>query len=298
MAAAPLEGTFALEGILEGQLVAPNAQARIQEWISLLASMGLTLTLQVDGTHFTVFADQSQTQTARIGGDPAENLRSTLAQLVGVIGPVTQHELYSTLRSVETRPGTQVRTVYALSSTDEVEIQQDRVGATTQAASEALGWQGHAKIAGITLLILAALLGIASLFVDIPGAIRGVWERVAPIDVEALEVEHGPLTPYLEITEIERASGKGGLALELERGPDFPTTPEARAGLLDRAEGEARLTAHAILRGYIRCEVFDEDGKWMATREIRVRDLAAKADATVVLHVPVSPRPARLVLLP
>ena len=298
MAAAPIEGTFVLEGILEGQLEAPNAEARLQEWISLLASMGLTATLQVDGTHFTVFADQAQTQTVRIGGDPAENLRSTLAQLVSAIGPVTQHELYSTLRSVETRAGSQVRTVYALSSTDEVEIQQDRVGATTQAASKSLGWQGHAKTAGITLVILAALLGIASLFVDIPGAIRGVWERVAPIDVEALAVEHGDLAPYVEITEMELARGKGGLSLKLVRGPDFPTTPEARAALLARAEGEARLTAAAILRGYIRCEVFDEDGKWMATREIRIRGLASQVDETIVLHVPVSPRPARLVLLP
>jgi hypothetical protein len=52
----------------------------------------------------------------------------------------------------------------------------------------------------------------------------------------------------------------------------------------------------ALARGYVRAEIFGEDGKFLGFTDVRVAELRVKTKITVEVRVPRDPRPARIVL--
>jgi hypothetical protein len=52
----------------------------------------------------------------------------------------------------------------------------------------------------------------------------------------------------------------------------------------------------ALARGYLRAEIFGEDGTFLGFTDIRVAELRVKSKITIEVRVPRDPRPARIVL--
>jgi hypothetical protein len=152
----------------------------------------------------------------------------------------------------------------------------------------------------VGVLVLAALLGVTSLFVDWGGLLASLWQRVAPLDVEAIACDVQAFAPYLTVEG--RAKGPGGTSLRLELGRTaaFPTTDEARARAYAEAGSDpaGRLVLDALARGYARAEVFAASGAFLSHADVRISALASEERIVVDVPLPRDPRPARVVLRP
>ncbi|MFV1959794.1 MAG: hypothetical protein ACC662_10325, partial [Planctomycetota bacterium] len=77
------EGTFVLDGLIEGHLPASaDAVDRLRRWVDLMRKLGLEVELEVDGGSFSLLANESKTQVSRLGPDPAFPVRDAIEQLV------------------------------------------------------------------------------------------------------------------------------------------------------------------------------------------------------------------------
>jgi hypothetical protein len=88
------------------------------------------------------------------------------------------------------------------------------------------------------------------------------------------------------------------VVLVLKRREGYPKTDEELNARAAEVAGSVRrrLALEAVARGYIRCEYFDDEGKFIADWEMRVTDLAEKESIKVKLPLPRRTRLTRVIL--
>ena len=280
-----IEGTFQLDGLLEGRLTDGAAQ-KLDDWVALMANLGLTLDLRLEGNRFSLMAEGAASSVASLGGDATGQVKAALEQLVSAIGPVESNEIFSTLRSVEIQPGTEIQTVYFVRNDDSVDVQQERLVAETSAPRRPLTPKERFKVVGISLLVIAALYGITSLFIPYGELFQSTWNKVAPLDADALDVDVGGFAEWFTVDKVEVGPGSRSVELTLKRSMEITSHNRPTPHL------------HAMLTGYLRVEAFDADGTFIAMAPIRVKGLDDAETLVVRIPVPKDPRPKRLVFVP
>ena len=293
------EGTLELDGLVEGRLGPdPSATQRLEEWTRVAQGMGLRFDLEVEGNGFSLLAATEPVRAAALGGDPTSQIRHVLEQLAQAFGEVERAQLFSTLRSTEYTPGRETQTVYVLKPDGSVDAQQRTLEARTTPPPEAPRPKDLLKAAGVSLLVLAALFGITSFFVDWGGMLKSVWRKVVPLEVADVEVDGTRFAEFLRVEGKERGAGSKSVVLTLARTDAYPLDDDAVAAALARSPlpFERRLALEALARGYVRVEIFDERGRFLGFRDVRVHALRTNEKARVEVPVPRDPRPARLVL--
>ena len=80
--------------------------------------------------------------------------------------------------------------------------------------------------------------------------------------------------------------------------PNFPLTPRIAALILaaDRNDVEKRLAVEAIIRGYIRCEFYDNENKFMKYTEMRIAPLFIAETVKIEIPLPENNRLRDIVL--
>ena len=296
-----IEGTFLLDGLIEGQLPAdPAAPDRLRSWVAAVAHLGLEVQLELEGGSFSLLADESQGRVSKIGPQPAERIRELVDQLAQSFPDRAAAALFSTLRSVEIRPGSEVQTVYVIRPDGTVEAPERVVDAATAPPPEAASARDWVKVGAVSLVLLAALFGITSLFVDWRASAESLWNKVVPFDAAEIELVSA-FEPYLQVAERERALGGKVLRLTLERTDAFPRDDEALQRAYEQAAGSPtaeRLVLDALARGYVRVEIFGEDETCLGFHDVRVAELRQREQVVVDVRVPRDPRPARIHLVP
>lgn len=284
MDGAPESGTYHLDGLLEGPLGdGEDTKRRLADWLRICQKAGYGFSLRIEGDRFGLLADDTPRAAPGAGVDVSEPLRDLIGQLVGSFPPPEQSQVFSTVRSIQWGEGVETQTIYQVMPDGRVEAQQRTVEAETRRPPAPLTGTDRVKLIGIGLLVLFALFGITSLFIDWGDQFSRMWRKVAPIDTAAIATDLGAFEPYLTVQDVE---AKGSvLSITLERTDAFPQDVEAA----DRALDENGLSyaqqqvLHALAAGYVRLEAFAKDGKHQATVPVRIANLREKK--TMVLDV-------------
>lgn len=291
-----VEGTFWLEGLLEGRLGTPDVAERLRAWVGVQAASALHFTLEVDGPSFSLLPSKEPVRASALRPDPGVRVEEALAALVQTLPADVRGELYSTLHSVEVRPHQEVQSVYAITSTGAVKREERSVAADTVAPAPPLSPKALATRALAALGAVALLVGVSSFFVDWGETFRGLWHQVSPLSEDDVKVDATAFDGHFAVTKLAVGRESRSVVVTVTRGPRFPRAlddpPPAAATLRDA------LAVAASARGWVRAELYDGKGEFIGASEVRVAALRDKETAELVVTVPREPRPARIVFVP
>lgn len=291
-----VEGTFWLEGLLEGRLGTPDVADRVRAWVGVQAAAALHFTLEVDGPTFSLLPSKEPVRASALRPDPGVRVEEALAALVQTLPADVRGELYSTLHSVEVRPNQEVQCVYAVTAAGAVKREERIVAADTVApvpppSAKALAMRTLAALGAV-----AVLFGLSSFFVDWGETFRGLWHQVSPLAPDDVQVDATAFDGHFSVTKQEIGRESRSVVLTVTRGPRFPTTLDGPPPA--PATWRASLADGAAARGWLRAELFDAKGAYLGASDVRVTELRTKETAELVVPVPREPRPARIVLVP
>jgi len=293
--AARFEGTFCVDGILEGPLPSiPEARERLNGWIALSRERHTPFTLEVRGEAFSVHAPGAYVPLPPGLQSLPEHLAETLDRLVKIFPAEQRSHLLSTVRLTQIRPGLERQTVYAVTPRGELELMEREL--PTQTLPPILPFTRAEKIKlGLiaTVVCLVALL-ISSFFVDYKKMVLGLFGHDRRFDPAHFTIDPGPFAPYVKVSPVT-SGGKGReVVFTLVRTPAYPDTTSrfnALLGAIGRLPSPAeatlrRLTLEALLRGYITMEIFTADGRFLTAQMVRVAPLGTKPSLAVSILLP------------
>jgi hypothetical protein len=293
-----IEGTIILDGLLEGRFAGGAfTAADLRQWAGRAARRNLHVSVETDGDSFSVLGERRAVAAGDLGEDPARAIAEALNELLADMPPQTRAGAMSTLRSIEYRKGEEVQTLYALGPGGAVEVRQRVVDAKTTAPLKP-PTRGQKLRMALTGLGAAMLVFLASsVFVDYRAMFSRIVENVMPFNAADVVVDIGPYGECFTVAKKELAGGGKALVLTLKRGKAFPLTDGDVQRLFDQAkDAPSRLVADSLARGYVRCECFDKDGKFLCFSMLRIAGL--RKDQTQEAAVPLpaeGPRVAKLV---
>lgn len=280
----PTVGTYRLDGMLEGPLGDdPQVKARLADWIRIAEASGYGFSLDVEGDRFNLLAASAVRPSG--AADVSEPLRDLLEQLVTSFAPHEQPDVFSTVRSLQWGEGVETQTIYQVMPDGRVEAQQRTVDASTSRPPQPISSAGKAKRIGIAALVLLAIFGITSIFIDWGETFTKALRKVVPVDTATIDTDLGALEPYITVTGIE---AKGSmLHLTLERTEVFPKDVAAVERALEEngLSYEVRQTLHALAAGYVRLEGFDEKERHLDTMDVRLAELRTAETMTVKFRI-------------
>ncbi|MEX0716898.1 MAG: hypothetical protein WD066_09935 [Planctomycetaceae bacterium] len=289
-----VEGTLVLGGLLEGRCAnGPAPEEKLREWIEFMRTLGPRFSLDCSGSSFSLLPDDAPASTARLGSAPETAIAQAVEQLLGVLPAEDRGNVFSTLRSAEYRPKEEVQSVYLVAPDGAVKVETRVVDAQTVAPATPVSIRARVRYALLGLAIAALLLGVTAFFVDVPGLLSRLAGVVKPVDMQELAVDAAPFAAHFRIVEKELATDGRYLLLTLERGDRFPRTDAELQQASERAEGvlSDRLAIEALARGYVRCELFDPDGRFFSASTHRIAGL--RTEESITLAVPLQSNPKR-----
>lgn len=287
--AAPQTGTYHLDGLLEGPLGGDAATTpRLADWIRIAQTSGYGFSLDTEGDSFSLLADNQPRTAPTPETDMAEPLRDLLEQLVGSFPPPLQPQLFSTVRAVQYGEGVETQTIFQVMPDGRVEAQQRTVDARTSKAEAPLTTTQKLKLVGIALLVLFALFGVTSIFVDWGDQASKALRKIGPVDTDAIQTETGPFEAWFTVAGMEARGNVLRIRLARADGVGYPTREQLQTALASpRPESpyEERLTLEALAKGWARIEAFDAEGSFQGAARVRIGGL--RDEETIVVAFPI-----------
>jgi len=310
-----IEGTFHLEGLIEGPVQeAADFEGNLRDWVGLCSEVGIGMSLEIDGGHFSLLAEDRTVDARGAGGAAGasgglpERIADALGQLIAVFDEHVRGEVFSTLRSVEYRKGEEVQTVYAFAPDGSVDTQTRVVPTETVAPQQPLTRSERIKI-GLLGGVVGALVIVVVVLLFGRGIASAIRDAATPLSAERIAVDAGAFEKYFTVAEkkIDRRVREGPvLVVTVKRSELYPKTDAEVESALRKAGSEReRLALESIARSYVRCEFFDAKGRFLYERTVRIRGLVEKDEKSgklresveLVLPVGGHPRPERIVII-
>lgn len=282
-----VQGTITLDGLVEGRLGDDEAAGRLREWTAFVDQLGVKFNLDINGGQFSLLPDDAPKSTANLGDAPERSIADALEQLVAALPEDARPHVFSTLRSAEYRPGEEVQSIYGIGVDGKVEVQRRVVNAQTVAPPEPIDLKTKIRMVLSGLVVALAILGIASFFVPVGDLWGEAMDTITPMSSDELLIEMTALDGLIAMEEEVAVTSARRLKLTIVRGPGFPADHAALEQMIaDETDASKRLAMEALLRGYVRVEMYDKEGKFIGTSELRIADLfrQPKLPALIQLH--------------
>ena len=278
-------GTVELQGLIEGPVPpVPDGEDRLDSWVDFAHSQGVTFSIDVQGAAFSLIPE-TERLTAAPHDDFQEKVKQLLEQLLEAFPEHLRGRVFSTLRSVQYLPDTQIQTIYVITPSGvdmrsrEAPWSGDKTIPFTMPNIPRAYWIG----AGAVVVILI----VSSFFIE--------WGRVlrfttgTGFSLETIEVDASSLARYVECEK--KSIQYDRLILSVKRTPDFPTDLTAYQDEERRIAAGSSLEELLVLRtlvgdGIVRIDYLAEDGKIVGSDTRRVRELLDKE--TMQLSLPLS----------
>lgn len=286
---AKVEGTFTLDGLVEGRLggQADECRARLESWLKTAQAAGAHFSLELGGDTFGVLGNGQPVPAAALGEDPAKRVAALLFDMLKVLPPSVRAQVFSTLRSSEYRRDEEIQTIYAVSPDGTVQLHQRTVAARTEAPPEPLTLRQKIRLGAVGVAVALAVFGISCFFVDYGKFLGQVKDTIIPVDPAAVKVDATAFARYFTAGKPAVVARGKVFALPVTRTKSFPLRDsdcdfQAYWGAMSN-----RLAVEALARGYVRFEWFGEDGALVDAGEIRIAALRQKD--TIELRIPIPP---------
>ena len=280
---AKVEGTLILEGVIEGRLSGAEPDKVARDWVELARDAGLSFGLRIEAGFFSLLPSDAPVSADSLGKEPETVISGLLDQLVRAFpaGAVT-----STVRSTEYTPGTETQRLYLVGADRRVEVRSRVTALETTPPPRTRSRRQKAVIVLAGAGIALAVLGLSAIFVDYRALWRNVRRELSPQDAAKIIVDGDSFDGFFSIAGTAMGDDET-LVLTLDRGPLFPTTEaaESRAAASDQSPAK-RLAAEAVIAGYVRCEFFDDKGRFQAQAMARIKDLRGAGSMRLALPLP------------
>ena len=194
------EGTLVLDGLIEGKLPDdPGAEDILREWLDFAESLKLSFNLEIDGNSFSILADDRPIRAEDLGPRPEERIADALGQLVKAVPAQKGQRIFSTIRSTEYLPGSEVQTIYALGRDGTIQTSERTLEAETTPPPRQLTRREKVRRAAIGVVVATVILGVSSLFIPYGRVYDYTVGRIVPSSVDALKVETGSFKDYFTV---------------------------------------------------------------------------------------------------
>jgi hypothetical protein len=282
-----IEGTLLLDGMIEGKLPRfPDAEQRIRDWAERPFSAKFRFSADVQGSRFSLMPDTTPLSAAPFGRDAALGIAESVEQLLKIFPPEERGGVFSTLRSVEYQKNQEIQTFYAIAPNGTVATRQRSADATTTAPPQPLSARQRLRMAATSGVVLLAVFGLSTLFVDYRRLFADIRDQVVAPDPAAIQIEHPAYDRYIRVTDKKLGQGGKTLLVTLARTESFPVNdPSSQPSVTPPGAtiGE-RLALDAMARGYVRCEYFDSEGAFVGFSLERIAGL--RTQETITLELP------------
>ena len=267
MTAQKIEGTFFLDGLLEGPIFSPEDEPVIQRLVDQARSAGLKFHLALDSGRFSVLADKQIAKLPYPQASADSIVKEMLEELVRNYSRQECSQLMSTLRSVEYLPMQEKQTLYAIVPDGTISVQQRTIQADTVAPAPPLDMRTRLKYLGIIAGIMIVLFAISTLFVPYRSLYRKVVHNLKPFQVQNVQTDATVYQNYfqIEVLEIEKGKDQDIIRIRCKIKPDFPDTKEKLNQAWNTAHDslEDRLALEALARKNVRCELYGPENKYL-----------------------------------
>lgn len=295
-----LEGTLILDGLIEGRLSPdPDVEEKLAKWVAFARSLGLGFDLDVSGNSFSVLANAKTLSVSKIGTVPERVVVQTLQQLVDIFPQDFRQGIFSTLRSTEIRKGEEVQALYPVGPDGTVQSQTRHLAAKTTPTGSTFSGRQQLLFGALGLLGALALFAVLSLFVDFRSLLHQVVETAHPLDPAEIRIDASVYQGFFSVGEMRVAPTGQYMIVRLKREEGYPNSEEAFHRLWQGrkdADLMSRLTLEALVRGYVRCELFDIENNFITFHMLRVHDLRSEETVDVVVPLPGKVRLGKFVL--
>lgn len=285
------EGTFSLDGLLQGKAESADAlRSDLTGWAQHTTdSLGIRFDVETSGGSFQIMPDNQPVQVSRIGTPPDQHVIAAMEDLLSGLTPPQRASVESTFRSVEIQPGLEVQTVYMVRPDGTVQSQQRTVQAKTKAPPAPLSTREKLLFGGGALLLVALLVALSTLFVDYSQLYARLTGRGGPWDQQRTSIQTGHFEPYLKIESFQPRRGGTEARVVLARTALLPTSLKALSQQLQAQTPPSlaqRLTLESLARGYVRMELYGEKDAYLGSIEIRTAALRQKESIELLLKAP------------
>lgn len=275
-----------LDGLVQGP--APDRDA-LQSWVAQAERSGLGFSLEIDGSKFSLLADNRTVPITRV---PKAGLSATLTTALEALlslYPGGRATLYSTLRSREFRPGVEIQTLYAIGANGTVNAQGREIEADVTVPPAPLSMRSL-LLRGCVLLGVLLLIGLTTLpFVDW----RRLLDRTRLIGSsnQGVELDASALAPYLSVKLAAVKQLDGLVELEITRGEKWdaakPGTPdELLPGPDAKMTWREFLAIAAVKRGTARVCFYDEKGAFTGESNVPLEALTSVDKLVFAASIP------------
>ena len=298
---AKLQGTITIDGLIEGRVPDfDDIEDRLRQWVQAARAKHLAFSLELEGRTFSVLAENRAIPSADLGPDPGDTIAEVLRDLLVIFPPTHRADLVSSVRSVEYGQNVEIQTLYAVARDGRLETRQRTVDARTTAPPEPLTTRQKLRLAAVGLGAAAVVFAVSWIWVPYGALFDRLWDRVVPFDTDAVIVETGEFAPYFAVDKkaVARSGGNKYLIVTVKRTKAFPRDAKAIDALFARPgrTGAEAMTAQALARGYVRCEMFDKDGKFAGFSDARIAGLRTAETVELTLPMPRESRLARVAI--
>ncbi len=293
-----VEGTFYLDGLIEGPLPSiPDAEEKLRAWTRKTARQNLRFNLEVDGGTFSLLGSTHPVPVDMLIESPERAVVNALEELLRAFPPTERTSLVSTVHSIEYRVNFEIQTLYAIGPDGSVQTRQRDVETKTTAPPQPLTSKQKLKMVLMGLLVAVALVGISAIFIDYRGMIADIVDELTPLDVTQIEVKADPFAEYFTVSQKTINKKNRTLVLTLQREAGFPLDVSALQRAYDQATKlPRRLALEALAQGYVRCERFDKDGRFLDVSLVRIEPLRTHPTIQIALPLPRDKRLGRVSL--
>jgi hypothetical protein len=279
MTGANIEGTIVLNGLVEGPFPDDTAtRDRLRQWVRDMARLGIDFNLEFTGGNFSLLPNNQPRSCEQLGHSPHEAIQQALEQLLETWPPELAPRVTSTLRSSEFRKGEEVQAVYVIGPNRAVRVEQRTVDADTESPQQPLTTREVVRMAIVGVVIAAALLGLTSLFVDVPALARQLIGTIRPMKAEEVVIDNSIYDTFFQ-AKVKDINSEAA-TLTVERTPQFPTTDAALQAAANAAKPTLKkwLAVANIARGYVTCDLYDSEGQLVNTATMRIDPLREKSE--------------------
>jgi len=272
MGTVKLEGTFRLDGLIEGPMFSEEDEGLIHAFVQEARKHGMRFHVSTDGGRFSVLPDAAPVRLEAGAASADALVAARLERWLADYLPEERARLMSTLRSVEYVPGKEKQTLYGIHPGGKVTVDQRVVDAETAAPASPGDWRAAVKPALLAAAAFGIIVGVSAFFVPYGDILAKAWRSVRPYDLRTLALEAGTYGEFLRVGEVAFAKRSDMIRITLLPLEAFPRT-EAQFDAAWRKAGDSlrsRLALEALMRGYVTCEFYDADGAFVTHRMCRM----------------------------
>ena len=266
------EGTFYLDGLLEGRLFSEEDERHVRRFVDATQKDGLAFYLKIDRDHFSLLPSQQTCKEKTFGVSVDSLLKRHIETLLEHYSPQECAAFMSTLRSVEYIKGFEKQSIYGIDNQGSVVVEKRTVPAETVPPEAQLTLKQKLQYIGFLSVILLLMFLISAFFVPYKQMISSVIESVRSYNLKQLTVSGETYSNYFFLEEAAINPKDQTFMLVFRATDAYPQTKEQlNAEWLRAADDiEGRLAVEALARESLRCVLFDKAGQFYAEHTVRM----------------------------